>query len=371
MAITATTTPPIPLAGRVRVTFAGDGGGNWVRVWITDAPAGSAYRRKIDATPGTLADGLGRVQVWEGDPAQAQWEAEFDRPGVYVLAAQEFTRGASVYGGSYSGSPQGLQSETAIGSESVVSVYIAQQFRARFGVVGRGASDLVYTVHGDSIVETASSDGVRTPRFESHSSLLAEAAAAAVLSEYTLLGTTGTVFGDFAELATTLRVKFDAHRTQGGVHPANDTDNVLGAEWSPASSPAGLVACVNKIRDALYRHITNDSGTGPGSGDFHQSGGVDVIGWPAIPALSSATDLESVGPLLAGLLMMYEAHRAVGSGAGHSAADSTNTIDATSAWIGAQQAYLQAISILAPGSVPATVHPGALRAAILGHRGER
>lgn len=375
MAVTAVSTiPSVPLPGIIRVSFSVSGGGNWVRAWICDAPAGSKYRAQLDTVRGAVASAHGgtALEVWAGD-VNDEWAAQFDRGGVYVVKAQEFTRGASTYGGDYSGSPAGAQNETPIGSVATLNLYVAQQVRARFGVPGRGTSDLICTVLNDSIVEVSAADfGARTPRWENHSSVIAESAARAVLGEYTFSGTIASVVGTLATYATTLRTKFDAHRTQGGIHPTNDTVNVVGTQWDAAGNPAAFVACVNKIRDAFYRHLTNDSGGGPGSGDFHQYGGNDVINWTNAPIVGGATDLESAVTTLAGVILMYESHRlSSGAGSGHTTADTTNAVGATSTWIAAQMAYIGMLSTIVPYLTPQTIQSAAAFAVSHGYRVER
>lgn len=352
MAVTVSTTPTYPLPGAVRVRFAADGAGvNYVRAWVSSAPAGSKLRKLLDDARGK--SGAARVQVFEGGPAN-EWRFDFDLPGAYVVKVAEYV---------FAGRDVGIDSsatETMIGSESTLTIYIGHRLRSRFGAAGRGTVDLAYYVWNDTIrATTLIEHGAVTPAWESPSSLLVSATATNLEgSVSSVVGTPlTTVVGTLTTLANTFRTKFDAHRTQGGVHASNDTVNALGAEWAmPTSGTVGAAAAfvqvVNKLRDAFLRHVTNDSGAGPGTGAVHAPSSVETIDWANVPIAPSAGTPETAVVLLADLVRCYEAHRA--STTPHNSADATNTIGAVSAWITLHANLLGALAQMMPASTPST-----------------
>src|SRR5262245_53582646 len=121
---TLTTSPTFaPPKGEVQVRFAlSEPSANFVRVWVTEAPPGSELKTKLDKAT------QNRFAVYTGDGGDANpWKQTFDLGGKYTLVAQEYVRGAQPYGGGYQGSPDGNPSETKVGSESTLELFIGQR----------------------------------------------------------------------------------------------------------------------------------------------------------------------------------------------------------------------------------------------------
>lgn len=119
---TVSTSPQYPVPGRltpVRFTKS-NGAADYIRVWVTDAPLGSSLKAKLEES------GLDREQVHEGDSGSV-WKYNFDKGGCYRLTTQEYTRGASSYGGTHEGDPNAANREIIVGSLNNVTLFIGQR----------------------------------------------------------------------------------------------------------------------------------------------------------------------------------------------------------------------------------------------------
>src|SRR5260221_3641597 len=119
MSVTITASPLLPLVDKgAKLAFVLRGGGNYVRLWCTAAPLDSKLRTQLNE------DSSSRVEIFAGDatPTSVPFLFQPDAPGKYTIVAQEYTKGASSYGGGYAGDPQGFLSETKQGGETSTAV---------------------------------------------------------------------------------------------------------------------------------------------------------------------------------------------------------------------------------------------------------
>lgn len=358
MAVTLTVTPTYPVAKRkLYATIGLTGGGNYARIWCTDAPQGSGLR-------GVLDEGVvSRVQVYEGGTVD-RWEFTPDVGGVYVLTAQEYTRGASTTGGGYEDAPETAPSETKIGSESALTLRVGQRVLVKLGA-GQDAAQLVtYVVDGTFRPTTLADHGEKSPAIVDANSPRAKYAALnATVQSFALTNSNATVssvIGAVSTMVTDFIDKYNAHRTLvGGVHNAADTVNVIADEFRLPASPKGLVTSIAECVRILERHMRNDSGSGDGSGSFHQVSSKDCIDWTnlipepmrAVPDVAQA--LVSFGAVVGA----YEAHRV--SLVVHGIADGTNSIGALSTFVSMHRAWADVVKAQSP-TAPSTENSGAV-----------
>jgi hypothetical protein len=140
---TLSTVPAYPPPNwETRVTFTlTESNTNWVRVWVTAAPEGSELRAKLDAKAA-----LNRFEVYAGPGgANALWKQTFGVGGKYTLVAQEYTRGATEFGGGYQNDARGAQTETKVGAESTLSLHIGQRLTSTISA-GADSVDLALWV---------------------------------------------------------------------------------------------------------------------------------------------------------------------------------------------------------------------------------
>lgn len=353
--LTLDPTYPVPKT-TVRVTFTPTGvGANFVRVWVTDAPTGSTYRKQLDkAATNQLMVFESSIPVWE--------TGVFDVGGTYVLSVQEYQKGGTnSYGGRYEGDPNTAISETPIGAASTLSVYIGQRVTCSLGF-GADKAKLVLWCWNDTVRATSTAvHGELSPAIINPSSSRALAALndTAVKSMLSQLdgGTISVLVGTPASIISDLVTKYEAHRIQGGVHSANDGANVISAGYKEAPSPSTYSQILTEIARKLRQHMLNDVGsaavspTQPGvnSGVFHGSAKVD---WTNLPAVQAVGQLSEVFPVLGDLIRAYDAHR---TSAIHNSSDTTNTLDTTShgKLVFLHRYFSAALAALTP-TVPAT-----------------
>jgi hypothetical protein len=344
----------------VRHTFTATGGGNFVRAWCTAAPPGSKLRKLLDDTGAT------RVVVYSGDSGNA-WVTEWDKGGAYSIVAQEYTRGAATTGGGYSESPSNAPSETKIGTESSLTIYVSDRVEIPVGF-GKHTATLLLFVNSDTIRATSiANHGVLSPELINPSgdgariatqdttvrtklAALADVAAATVCNELYL------VIDDF-------KTRFDAHRvlTAGSVHAASDADNSLIKVIANIKSSDALIDAVNECRSKFERHARNDSGGGTNSATsvYHAASGPAPDGKNLL-VKGGAGDTAQARAAMADLHRAYEAHRAQTSApAAHGAVDSANALLALPALLQLDSAFAAAVASATP-TAPATSNSGAV-----------
>lgn len=357
MAVTIATSPTYPTTkAPARVTFILTGGGNFVRVWCTDAPEGSKLKTELTSTEQS------RILAFEGGAADV-WTFAPDKGGVFVFAAQEYTRGASAYGGGYKGDPRGYPTETKIGSESTLNTLrVGQRLEMPIGVKGDTAT-LVTWVWDINVRETSAAlHGEVTPALVNPKSERARTAIAlptvtAALDQLATVGNAVTLLGDASTIATNIIDKFNAHRTQAGKHDANDADNVIAASFRNPSTEAAWKLSVAEILRMLDRHMRNDNSAGTGSAAYHKVGGIVLADWTDGLVAGPPGDIPGVITALADAWRAYEAHRV--NTLVHVASDTTNTLTALPKLHDLHRAWLAALQPTGL-TVPATANSGAV-----------
>lgn len=123
-------------------------------------------------------------------------------------------------------------------------------------------------------------------------------------------------------LANEIKGDYNAHRTQAGVHPTDDTSNVVTA--ANATSLSTLLTLCADIRTQLNAHYSNTGGAWHVAADT-----VNPITVAAPTTLSEAVSFLYVAKT------SYEAHRIIAPSV-HSVADSTNVVTSSNAQVAAR-----------------------------------
>lgn len=355
MAVTLATVPTYAAPGRkVRVTPTATGGGNFARLWLTDAPLGSEWRGKIAESTAS------RLPLADSDSGKA-FDFTPDVGGVYVVTAQEYTKGASTYGGTHGDDTAGFASETKVGSETTLYIYVGQRLEQTIGT-GEHAAKLAVWIWNATIRRTTIAEhGEATPAIYGATSDRAKTAALSTTVATALTAlvdvTASTALGTLATVIDNMLLKINAHMATGAsVHNAADSDNDMGRTLDGASGVDGVVYVAQKMATALRYHMTNSAdGAAIGGAAYHLV--TTVKGdWTNIPAFQSCGSLDQALSVIASVWEAYEAHRV--STAVHGAADSTNTLTALPALLAVHKAYAAVVRSTNP-TAPASVNSGA------------
>ena len=116
---------------------------------------------------------------------------------------------------------------------------------------------------------------------------------------------------DLLTLANQLKAKFNTHRTQAGIHPVNDTTNVVTA--ANATDLASALTLLNQIKTEYNAHRTQAT--------VHSTNDTTNV-----TSSSNATDFGSAATLANELKADFDAH--IASTTFHSLADATNVVTA-------------------------------------------
>ena len=354
MAITIAQVPTYPAPGRkVRVTPTAGAGGNFARVWLTDAPLGSELREKI--AKATTA----RLELAATDSGKA-FEFTPDVGGAYVCTVQEYTLGATAHGGAYEGDPDGYQTETKVGAESTVYLYAGERLEQTIGA-GADTAKLVVWIWNATIRQTTIAEhGEATPALYNLSSDRAKTAALSttVATALTaLVGQTATAtIGTLATVLDNMLAKINAHMGMGATtHNAADADNDMGRVLDGASGIDGIVYVAQRMATALRYHMTNSADGAAIGGAAYHIVSTAKGDWANLPAFQSCGSLEQALSVIGSVWEAYEAHRVNTSV--HGAADSTNTLSALGPLLGLHKAYAAVIRSMNPTS-PASINSG-------------
>lgn len=358
------TEPTYPVPGRkMRVVFAlTESGTDYLRVWVTDAPQGSELKKELDDS------GKARSQVFEGDGNSA-WEFAPDRGGCYRLTVQEYTRGASTHGGAYEDDPNAAPSETKVGSESSLTLYVGQKLVSQLGVGGDVADLVLYVFDSTIRATTLEIQGEVSPRIENPSSDRARSAMVDSSVQTNLAALDGdvvaTAIGTVSTIASDIVTNFNSHLDQASVHQNDDEDNGVNPGFGSAVTPETMPRVLTETLTKMRRHMLNDAGSGPGTVNdgadppvltpYHDVGGAK-FDWTNLPLFVSVGDTASSYRALADIWRAYEAHRV--STTVHDAADSTNDLAALPALLTVHRYFFAALAALTP-TVPDTQSTGA------------
>jgi len=350
MAVTLTQSPRYSVAGRPsNITFDLGGGGNFVRAWVTDAPLGSELKTRL------AKQKAARIEVHSGDAGDV-WRFEPGTPGRYVIVAQEYTKGASTYGGGYHSDPSRKQTETQIGSESALEVVLGQRLTMPVGI-GSDRATLVMYVWGDYVRETAfdqhgeTSPAIIAPATAKAKTATLDAATVAALAALAD-STASVVLGNPGAVAVDLIQKFNAHIADATPHvTAQDSANTVVKSYKSTGSPKGLVDGTAELLSRLRKHMQTDAGTGSGvgSGSWHDQSGV-TADLANLPIASIGQDIPSAVVALADIWRSFEAHR-VDTNV-HDAADTTNSAAALPPLFAVHQAFVAALAKTSPTAAP-------------------
>lgn len=364
---TLTLTPTYPLPGVVTATLALDEAAtNYARLWITAAPPGSQYRKKLDDSA------AGRVEIMTGHAAE-KLRLTLDASGAYTFKIQEYTRTASTYGGGYEGDPNSYPSETKVGAEYTVTVQTGSRMVTP---VGDGSATLVLYVFGATVNATTKAvHGELSPALISPTTDKARLAleAADVLSALAGLdGVAASAIVPTDALLAEMRTDFAAHMQNGSFHDTADNENsapILTMPSTPAN-PQGRVDMVRTLHRALVNHMKNQKWSGEpeeANDEFHEVSSVVVPDYENLPITTppgGPADGARLRSAIADLFRAYEAHRA--SAIVHTSADSTNTLtESLGALASVDQAFLEFIAATNP-TPPATANSGAVVLTSLG-----
>jgi hypothetical protein len=312
--IPALAVPKLP--AKVIVTPA-DGSCNFIRIWCTVAPAGSELDGKIKEL--RQQSTASRLLVFSGPPGSSHaWRPTLDKGGAYTLILQSYAKG-NTWGGGYFGDPRGAPTETKLGGEETLTLYIGERLEHEVGT-GPDTATLVTWSWNDTIRRTLSAvHGETTPAIINPSSDKARTAAADNGVDLTVRDLANENFlgmlGVSAQLGLlqNLQQTFDAHLADA-VHNATDTNNQITAELVASTSPDRLPEALNIAYQKIRGHLLNDaSGSGsppaygPGTADYHRISSQDRIDYKNAPLVGSCTPETSVA-MLADLVRAVEFH---------------------------------------------------------------
>lgn len=372
--------PLVPSRDRpIRLGVAATPGANWLRIYCTDAPLGSALRAELDANldgrvllhdgPASGRTDSGLITELAGETTLDAERAVLgvdliDKPGAYVLLVTEIARNGVGGGGAYEGDPTGYPTETVLATRTP-TLYVGQRLETRVGTGADQATLVLYVWDANIQATTRDTHGIVTPALVNPTSARALAAcsnADVVAAVAALAGAdAGTALGSLATVLDDIVTNFSAHLTQATVHQGNDTNNTVRELATGTKSAVDLIDAITRTRTALWHHMRNDNGgAGLGSGRYHLASGgtVDAPDLKNSLVAGSATDLPSARALLADMHRAYEAHRVQDSDpASHNNADATNVLEALPTLLALDSAFMAAIQSTAP-TAPATSHSG-------------
>lgn len=344
MAVSLVTTPTYALpseAVTLTATISGGTGANFVRVWCVDAPLGSIYRKQLDKS------GALRVEI---TPPQAPtaggilpdvpFSAQLDKGGKYTFVAQEYTLVASSYGGGYSNSPDAYTSETKIGAEQTVYVYLGERLTQRLGASSYGTAQLLVYVWNGAIRSTSVAvHGVFSPDIINASTPRALSARANASVKTQLAAFNGLAASALAPNLQALLVELRAdvykhmentgavfHRDVTG-GPKPDTDNSPFVLQLPGrcTTPAEMLQFVSVLHARLRAHMSNGV---DGTIHYHTSPAAshepDYLHAVITDSATNVADLSLAYAALADLVWAYENHRV--DATSHVNADTFNPI---------------------------------------------
>ncbi len=333
---------------------------NFIRVWVTAAPPGSKLRKELDESTHN------RFLVHQGDGgSDTPWRNIFDIGGKYTFVAQEYTRGTA-YGGGYQGSLAGAPSETKVGTESTLSLFIGQRMTSEIST-GEDRATVVVWAWDETIRETSLAvHGEESPAIQNDTPTpraLAAMESAAVTTALLALRnqSVATAVGSASSILLDIVSKWNAHVADATSHEDADSDNEIPLGLGSGVSPVNLKDSLSEILPLIRQHYLNDAvkggvTNGRDSGNYHNVGTKknDNVNMPLVQAFGGLSDSYWA---LADLWRSYEAHRV--STSVHDVADSTNSLSALPLLL---QVGLQFFTVLASTSptVPPTQSSGAI-----------
>ena len=368
MTVDITQSPTLAIPGKpIRIAFT-LGTGDYVRVYLTDAPQASKYYAGLDKSAAN------RILMHSGD-ANVDWLFTADVAGRYVFVMQDVSRGASAYGGRYEGDPDGYSSLTVNDETAALDISVGARMQLPIQVDEHGATLRFYVWDEDVRATNVTTHGETTPALvdptteRADQAMLDDDVVAAVAA---LTGTSDDIDDiltdpySAAEVLDHMIFRFNTHCASTTFHYSVDSNNQLSDDYSDATDSDALAEIVAALQAAFRRHLTNDMydlstpSVGVGTGDFHQDGSSNNVGdWTNQPLAPQPTDIATAMVALADLWRCYAAHRQWT--AGHKAEDTSFVI--TLPLLLQVPRYFCAVIAANDPSVPDTAHPGVARLA--------
>lgn len=352
------TLPAHPIAGKAfRLTATATAGGNAIRIWCTAAPQGSKLRKDLDESGASRVGLHGTGTVDAGRPL----DITLDKGGAYVLLLEELQRGSGFRGG-YQYDTRGAPTETIVDSDEV-TLGVASPMSCPLGFAPDTATLRLFVSGAQIIATTREQHGMATPTIELGTQATARARTAAEATAVreavaALVGTATVKLGTPAAAIADLITKYNLHRRSDNSHLVEDTNNSVDASsFGNPESLSGQAASLNKLRDALSRHIRNvDPGSAtpePGSLEYH--GYIDWADVPLDQVGASASDAVTVMLATADTWRCYEGHRVSDA---HSSHDDANAAAALSPLLALHREFIAQLAALSP-TTPPTEHSAA------------
>ncbi len=332
MTIISDTSPAIVIPGRKTKVFfqLQNASSNWTRVWVTDAPPGSEYRKKLEDNR------LGRLEIFAGPAGPDDpWTPTLDVGGTYSFTCQEYIRGSAGSQG-YQGAPGfGSQADPLEkinppgAAEQSRALNVAERLTCQVGTGADIATLVVWTLDNAVKQTTLATHGEATPALIDPSTdrMRAIIETTAVRDAVTALIDAGsdTLLAALPELLfANMMIPYNAHVGDTTVHNSDDNDNDIEQSFNAAFPPGELPTAVNVLLTRMRYHMQNDGqlgGTniGFGSANYHDT--ADAQNLPVLPSVAGVADGYAG---LADLWRAYEAHRV--DTTVHNVADTTNTM---------------------------------------------
>lgn len=377
MAVTITSSPTFPVIAKgAALSFVLTGGGNFVRLWCAAAPLASSLGQQLADAKAIDPTAIPRIEIFSGvipsDPAAKPFTFRPDVPGRYTLIAQEYRRGASSFGGGYSGDPRGFDTETkptGVG-EDTLTIDFGQRCTEQLGVAPDIAT-LVFYVFGDyPQLTTFELHGENSPAIIEPKTPIARNVASQYQGTAQALATSGltaTVLnGDMNALVDSAIAAWNGHftMTSSSVHATADTYNVVStAVANPNGNKKATIAAVKELLTTLTQHLTTDQirrtpfvSSGLGSGAWHNpSGSAVVADNQHLPIAPIPTDMASAYVALSDCYSCYSSHAL--STDVHGAADSTHSLTASPRMMQLHIAFLDQLRKMSP-AVYGAENPG-------------
>jgi len=335
----------------VQVTATVDNAANFLRVWCIDAPIGSVYRNQLDKGAERIEITPPNAPAAGGISPNVPFAAQLDKGGKYTFVAQEYTLGATTYGGGYSNAPDAYKSETKIGAEQTLAIYVGQRMTHRLGASSYGTASLLVYVWNDTIRPTTLEvQGVASPAIVNASTPRAVSASSAsgVQTQLALFANAAvsTLAPNLQTLVAEMTVDIPRHfaNTGGGFHAVADTEN--GTEIDDLTTryttPNAVVRAAGVISSRLRQHMANGV---DGSVRYHAD--PDFSHALITDGQGNEGDLSLALAAIADVYRAYETHRV--DTTSHLVADNVNGLGtALGPLLALHVAFLAALASLTP-----------------------
>lgn len=312
-------TPEFPVPNRATVvTFQlTESTSNFVRVWCSIAPTGSALDKKLNSE----IDPRNRVQVHEGSNGSS-WTNTFDKGGKYTFLVQEYLKGSG-YGGGYEGDPNSAASEEKVGSEATLTIYIGQRTTQVIGPAGNQATIVLWIWNDNIRATTKAFHGEDSPAIVAQSptpivktAIESSSVVAALEGLVDAQVSAVNTVGDMTTWTHSYWIAFNAHLHASGVHDTDDEENILRDTYDPTPDQSSFQEFVSQALKLLRQHVTNDTGgatddgvSGPDTGEYHMDGSTHLSDRAKIPLYSSVSTFAEAFGALVDLYRCFDAHQ--------------------------------------------------------------